>query len=143
MTDPRDWCSGELVEEHIDAVGEFFDAHLDKKHRIVVMHHCVWEEESENARFPMIMADPDPVTATDWVNWAGASLVLCGHYHGLAGVQEAVLGDGSTLGLCAGTAGGVDEDDGMRAYHVVDLLENGKVEIAERAFDLEEVDEMI
>ena len=57
-------------------------------------------------------------------------------------MEEAILGDGSTMGFCAGTAGGADEDDGMRAYHTIDLLQNGRVKISEHVFELEEIDDL-
>lgn len=131
--DPRMWASGELPDHHIDAVADFFTAHAKARHKVVVMHHCPWRalEEAEHKDFPMGMAEPDADTAVNWLQWAGATLVLCGHYH--AAVERKSLGGGLT-GFCAGTAGGADDENDDRLFHILELGDDGKVRIKKRAF---------
>jgi UDP-2,3-diacylglucosamine pyrophosphatase LpxH len=132
--DPRMSASGELPDHHVEAVAEFFAAHAKARHKVVVMHHCPWKklEESENKRFPMGMAEPDAETSINWLQWAGATLVLCGHYH--VNAEKKDLGGGLT-GFCAGTAGGADDSDDNRLFHIIELGENGRIRVRERVFD--------
>jgi hypothetical protein len=131
--DPRMWATGELPDHHIDAVADFFSAHPKARHKVVVMHHCPWAplEASERKFLPMGMAAPDWETAVNWLQWAGATLVLCGHYH--VDVEEADLGHGLT-GFCAGTSGGADDPYDRRLFHIIKLADYGKISIKERLF---------
>ncbi|MCK5806330.1 MAG: hypothetical protein KAI66_26095, partial [Lentisphaeria bacterium] len=100
-----------------------------------------WADESESKLAPMIMSEPDPDTACEWLVDTGASLLLCGHYH--VDEEEAELGDGLLQGFCAGTAGGVDDPDDFRRYHVLRLGKNGRVKIKDYPFEIGELDEMV
>lgn len=140
--DPRAWAAGELPEAHIDAVEQYFAAHAGARHRIVVMHHCPWLAFAvgERASFPMGMAEPDHKIAVQWLRWAGATLVLCGHLHTTEGIERRSLGRGVT-GFRAGAAGAADDPTGLRVYHVIDLPERGGIRITAREFSPDELDE--
>ena len=131
--DPREWAAGELPGHHFEAVRDFFASQRKARHRVVVMHHCPWAplEDSEDQKFPMGMAEPDAETAVNWLHWAGATLVLCGHYH--VEVKKMRLADG-LIGFCAGTAGGADDPEGKCLFHIVELGDDGKVRIKQRAY---------
>ena len=137
--DPFKWASGELPQDHVDAIKRFFSDNRSAKHRIVVMHHCPWADlyDSESPLFPMGMAIPDSRDAVRWLKAAGTTLILCGHYHTLDGVKRKQLAQGM-LGFRAGTAGGADEEE-IRAYHVINLQDNGRVIITVRRFDPSEL----
>lgn len=131
--DPRQWATGELLGHHVEAVGKFFASQPKARHRVVVMHHCPWAalEDSEDQNFPMGMAEPDAETAVNLLHWAGATLVLCGHYH--VDVEKKRLADG-LIGFCAGTAGAADDPEGNRLFHIIELADDGKVRIKKRTF---------
>ncbi len=139
--DPRSWASGELPGNHIDAVEKFFAANSKARHRVVVMHHCPWADlsESMSPKVPMGMAVPDAETAVNWLHWAGATLILCGHYH--VEVERKQLAPGLT-GFCAGTAGGEDDPEDRRLFHIVELGDDGKIRIKARVFTTDELDEL-
>jgi 3',5'-cyclic AMP phosphodiesterase CpdA len=131
---PIHWASGEIHEYQAFAAMEGFSK-LKTKHRIIVMHHCPWYDlydVSESRLFPMGMAEPDADTAMKWIKTTGATLVLCGHIHtdsnGEPFIEKRHFGK-NLMGLCSGTAGGVDNYEELRIYHVIDLLENGKINI--------------
>ena len=139
--DPRSWASGELPENHVDAVEKFFAANSKARHRVVVMHHCPWADlsESMSQHFPMGMAFPDADTAVNWLHWAGATLILCGHYH--VDVERKQLAQGLT-GFCAGTSGGKDDPRNKRVFHVIELGDDGQIRIKARSFTTDELDEL-
>jgi len=142
--DPREWAAGELQEEDIEATGEFFAEHAGARHKLVVMHHSPWEplDSAEDPRFPMGMIEPDNKTAVAWLAGTGASLVLCGHFHALSGVEKRKRLGKNLDGFMAGVSGGADndEDDDVQRYHVLDLLSNGRYTVSERAFEREELE---
>jgi hypothetical protein len=151
---PLGCAAGELQEEDIDAARAFFEAHPRARHRLVVMHHAPWIEYSEGEEIPskwrrlpgvpdaipMGMADPDHETAVEWLKRAGATLVLCGHWHAHDDVAKKISLGRSLLGFCAGTAGGLGNDDGDAAYHILGLRPDGRWNTTERAFSEEELE---
>lgn len=140
--DPREWASGELVEEDVEAAGEFFAEHAGARHKIVVMHHSPWTEysEAEHSSFPMGMAEPSWEIALRWLESTGASLLLCGHWHCRDSVELRKKIGKRMLGFRAGVSGEANEDGSEVAYHVVDLLANGRYRVSERAFEREELE---
>ena len=79
---PTSWAAGELPEEDIDAVAAFFRKRRNAVHRIVVMHHYPFADfENAHPWVNMKFEDPDAATVRNWLGWANATLVLCGHIH--------------------------------------------------------------
>jgi DNA repair exonuclease SbcCD nuclease subunit len=134
---PRRWAEGELQAHHCKAVEEFFAEHPKAKHRVVAMHHHPWREEFEVGWIEQNFTTPPPEEVEAWLRDSGATLVLCGHVHQENGIEERRLGKKCRV-LRAGTAGGVNDEDGegdkLRVYHLVDLEANGRVRIKARKF---------
>ena len=135
---PLRWSEGELPEHHRDAAAEFFAEHTKAKHRIVAMHHHPWKEFFHGGKWiEQNFTTPRPEEVEAWLRKCGATLVLCGHVHQVAGIEARQFGRKCRV-LRSGTAGGVDDEDAdgnkLRIYHLVDFGTNGKVQITARKF---------
>ncbi len=79
---PTSWAAGELPEEDINEVKGFFQKRRNVVHRIVVMHHYPFADfQNVDPRVNMKFEVPDAATVRNWLGWANATLVLCGHIH--------------------------------------------------------------
>jgi 3',5'-cyclic AMP phosphodiesterase CpdA len=79
---PLRWAEGRLDEHDVDAAAEHLEALGDVTHRIIAMHHYPLNDfESLTEWVPMHFAEPDAATARNWLEWMGATSVLCGHIH--------------------------------------------------------------
>ena len=119
---PISFANGNLEEEDIDAVTEFFDEHGSAKHKILVCHHYPFDTEFFAIRGLVIVnggfTDPEPEIARNWLCHTGASLVLCGHVHEN---HTKKLGKNCRM-VCAG-----DGQNGK--YYLLDLNTDGTVKI--------------
>ncbi len=140
---PWQWSQGELPEEDIDQVQEFF-ASRSVAHRIVAMHHFPYDVEidapSPTPKDCTNFHEPDAETVRSWLRWTGATLVLCGHHHWSG---ERSMGRNCRL-VCTGSSGGLDNEyedgDSDRTYHIIELHRSGRVRIVPRVFCGEELD---
>jgi 3',5'-cyclic AMP phosphodiesterase CpdA len=117
---PLNWASGELEEEHIDKARDFFAASNGAQHKVLVIHHYPYP-----TTFPVVngnFSDPEPSTSRNWLRFTGATLVLCGHWHGS---ETKLMGKNCRL-VCSGATG----DDGD--YHMIDLPANGNAKVTRR-----------
>lgn len=122
---PNESAMGELPEEDLNAVAEFFDEHESAVHRIVLMHHYPFNTPPVDLEVlgikvgeaDMDFNEPDAATVRNWLEWAGATLVLCGHVHG---DHDRTTKDGVRV-LCTG--GGYPDS----GYYQIDLKPNGKI----------------
>jgi 3',5'-cyclic AMP phosphodiesterase CpdA len=80
---PTSWAEGHLEEEQVDLAGESLGRHADATHRVVLMHHYPFDDfPSASDWVPMHFAEPTAATVRNWLEWMGATTVLCGHIHG-------------------------------------------------------------
>ena len=98
------------------------------------MHHYPWKDGSEDPDFNMNFTKPKPKVVLQWLKETKATLLLCGHTHCIHNITKRKFWNTCKV-LRAGTAGGIDEDDNLRAYHIIDLFKNGKTNISKLVFD--------
>lgn len=133
-------ASGQLDEEDVDAVKEFFDEHPQAKHRVIVMHHYPYDVDFQYGRWPMNFRDPDAATVRKWLARTGATLVLCGHLHYQ---QKRQLPGGACL-VCNGDSGGeggneCPDGSSLRSYSLIKLSRRRKSTVLHREFSVNEL----
>ena len=131
---PISWAAGELPAEDVDEVKVFFDKNRDALHRIVVMHHYPFAD-FENGLVNMNFAEPDPATVRNWLGWANATLVLCGHIHGNRDRQAA---DGFRV-VCTDSVNTYIHSEKYHeglCYRLIELHPKGRVTVTDRVVKL-------
>ena len=78
---PHLWAQGELLESEVDDVEETIrEDHPSAKHVVVLMHHYPFDD-FENEIVDLRFGVPSSDVVRYWLNWMGATVVLCGHIH--------------------------------------------------------------
>lgn len=127
---PASWAVGELSEEDVNAAEKFFREHRNAVHRIVVMHYYPFADFKNASRmFNMKFVEPDPATVRNWLGWADATLVLCGHIHDNRDKQAA---DGFRV-ICTdsvSTYTSKGDDYEWRGYRLIEQHTTGRVTVS-------------
>ena len=119
------WQEGELPDNARQRIRRFFGKNKQAPHRILAIHHSPLDEDIEGG-LNQLFADPKPREMLKWIEESGATLVCCGHIHQVSGIRKARMKSGCII-LRAGVAGGMHDD--KRAYHLIELHQNGKASI--------------
>jgi 3',5'-cyclic AMP phosphodiesterase CpdA len=132
---PTSWAAGELAEEDINVVEKFFQKRRNAVHRIVVMHHYPFADfKNVHPWVNMKFEEPDAATVRNWLGWANATLVLCGHIHNNRDRRSA---DGFRV-ICTDSvstyADGKRHHEGL-CYRLIELHATGRVSVTDQVVE--------
>ena len=142
---PNQWTAGEIQQQHMEKVTEFFGKHKKCLHRILVVHHYPWYEGNSEWKlfFPSDIVEPPPTLLRQWMEDSLATYVLCGHIHDIKTKQLSR----NCRALRMGVSGEMNEyksknGERIRAYYVLDFLDNGRVNLIPREFTDSQLDRL-